>query len=241
MSTANAKHAGNRRKLTRAEKKEIAALIRAAKGDGKAHTAQQTIPYLAMYPDGICKVTEKKYSKSIAYDDINYQLAQADDKTAIFENWCDFLNYFDASVNVQLSFINQGSQQEQAAPEEPEAAPEPQQSAPSEAPPGFWPELVKRLKTTLPLPEQAMFSTQDNAPVRGTLHGDVLELQTETEFVRNLINKPEVLRPVSDAATALLGRPVRVRIASGKAEKPNEGFERLVSFGQEHPELVDLK
>ena len=109
MSTANAKHAGNRRKLTRAEKKEIAALIRAAKGDGKAHTAQQTIPYLAMYPDGICKVTEKKYSKSIAYDDINYQLAQADDKTAIFENWCDFLNYFDATVSVQLSFINRGA------------------------------------------------------------------------------------------------------------------------------------
>ena len=109
MSTANAKHAGNRRKLTRAEKKEIAALIRAAKGDGKTHTAQQTIPYLAMYPDGICKVTEKKYSKSIAYDDINYQLAQADDKTAIFENWCDFLNYFDATVSVQLSFINRGT------------------------------------------------------------------------------------------------------------------------------------
>ena len=109
MSTANAKHAGNRRKLTRAEKKEIAALIRAAKGDGKAHTAQQTIPYLAMYPDGICKITEKKYSKSIAYDDINYQLAQADDKTAIFENWCDFLNYFDATVSVQLSFINRGT------------------------------------------------------------------------------------------------------------------------------------
>ena len=109
MSTANAKHAENRRKLTRAEKKEIAALIRAAKGDGKAHTAQQTIPYLAMYPDGICKVTEKKYSKSIAYDDINYQLAQADDKTAIFENWCDFLNYFDATVSVQLSFINRGA------------------------------------------------------------------------------------------------------------------------------------
>ena len=109
MSTANAKHAGNRRKLTCAEKKEIAALIRAAKGDGKAHTAQQTIPYLAMYPDGICKVTEKKYSKSIAYDDINYQLAQADDKTAIFENWCDFLNYFDATVSVQLSFINRGT------------------------------------------------------------------------------------------------------------------------------------
>ena len=72
------------------------------------------IPYLAMYPDGICKVTEKRYSKCIVFEDINYQLAQADDKTAIFENWCDFLNYFDASVSVQLSFINQGTQREQA-------------------------------------------------------------------------------------------------------------------------------
>ena len=102
------------RKLSRAEKKQIAEVIRQAKGDGKAHTAQQTIPYLTMYPDGICKVSEKKYSKSIAFEDINYQLAQADDKTAIFENWCDFLNYFDASVSVQLSFINQGTQREQA-------------------------------------------------------------------------------------------------------------------------------
>ena len=103
-----------KRKLSRAEKKQIEALIRNAKGDGKAHTAQQSIPYLAMYPDGICKVTEKKYSKSIAFEDINYQLAGSDDKTAIFENWCDFLNYFDASVSVQLSFINQGVQREQA-------------------------------------------------------------------------------------------------------------------------------
>lgn len=103
-----------KRKLTRAEKKEIAAVIQTAKGDGKPRTAQQTIPYLQMYPDGICRVTEKKYSKSLVFEDINYQLAQADDKTAIFENWCDFLNYFDASVSVQLSFINQGARKEKA-------------------------------------------------------------------------------------------------------------------------------
>lgn len=115
MSTAKAKPTGAKHKLTRTEKKQIAALIQQAKGDGKAHTAQQTIPYLQMYPDGICKVTEKRYSKSVAYEDINYQLAQADDKTAIFENWCDFLNYFDASVSVQLSFINQGTQKCDAA------------------------------------------------------------------------------------------------------------------------------
>lgn len=54
-----------KRKLTREEKKQIAAIIRQAKGDGKAHTAQQTIPYINLYPDGICRVTERKYSKSI--------------------------------------------------------------------------------------------------------------------------------------------------------------------------------
>ncbi len=103
-STAE-KHAGANppRKLTRAERKQIAEVIQTGKGRRKAHTAQQTIPYIQMYPDGICKVSEQKYSKAIAFEDINYQLAQADDKTAIFENWCDFLNYFDASVSVQLS------------------------------------------------------------------------------------------------------------------------------------------
>ena len=98
-----------KRKLTREEKKQIAAAIQNAKGDGKPHSAQQTIPYLQMFPDGICRVSEKKYSKCIEFSDINYQLAGSDDKTAIFENWCDFLNYFDASVSVQLSFINQGT------------------------------------------------------------------------------------------------------------------------------------
>ena len=106
---SNTKAQTKKRKLTRAEKRQIAAAIKKAKGDGKPHTAQESIPYLQMFPDGICRVSEKRYSKSLVFEDINYQLAGSDDKTAIFENWCDFLNYFDASVNVQLSFINQGT------------------------------------------------------------------------------------------------------------------------------------
>ena len=81
--------------------------IRQAKGDGKPHTAQDSIPFEVIYPDGICKLPGKSYSKSLAFDDINYQLAQADDKTATFENLCDLYNYFDASVGVQLSLISQ--------------------------------------------------------------------------------------------------------------------------------------
>ena len=70
-------------------------------------TAQQTIPYREIYKDGICRVNDKLYTKTIQFFDINYQLAQADDKAQIFENYCDFLNYFDSTISVQLTFINQ--------------------------------------------------------------------------------------------------------------------------------------
>ena len=94
--------------LSAQEKKRI---VMQKKKDRKAKkvrkSAQQTIPYVEMCRDGICKVNSRLYTKSIAFEDINYQLAQNEDKTAIFENWCDFLNYFDSSIFVQLSFINQ--------------------------------------------------------------------------------------------------------------------------------------
>lgn len=77
----------NKRKLRGSEKKQIAELIRKAKPDKKASSAQESIPYLSMHLDGICRVTENRYSKCISFSDINYQFAGADDKTAIFENW----------------------------------------------------------------------------------------------------------------------------------------------------------
>ena len=41
-----------KRKLTRAERKQIEAIIRQAKGDGKPHTVQDSIPFRNLYPDG---------------------------------------------------------------------------------------------------------------------------------------------------------------------------------------------
>ena len=94
-------------KLTREEKRLINnAIVRARGNNKKEQSAQDTIPYERMYPDGICRVTDKLYTKTIRFQDINYQLAQNEDKTAIFESWCDFLNYFDSSIKFQLSFLN---------------------------------------------------------------------------------------------------------------------------------------
>ena len=94
-------------KLTKAEKKQLKELLERNRPDKKQpRTTQGTIPYERMWPDGICRVTEKYYTKTIQFQDINYQLAQNDDKTSIFEGWCDFLNYFDSSIHLQFSFLN---------------------------------------------------------------------------------------------------------------------------------------
>ena len=94
------------KKLTRAQKKEIDAVLRKYKGDGKPRTAQATIPYEAIYPDGVCRIDRRTFSKCIAFEDISYQLAQPETRTAIFEHLCDLYNYVDASIHVQFSFLN---------------------------------------------------------------------------------------------------------------------------------------
>ena len=95
------------RRLTGADKRQIEAAIANAKRQDKRHkSAQDSIPFQRMFPDGICRVTDTYYTKTIQFQDINYQLSQNEDKTAIFDGWCDFLNYFDASVHFQLTFLN---------------------------------------------------------------------------------------------------------------------------------------
>ena len=69
-------------------------------------TAQQSIPMQRMFEDGTCRVKPNYYTRTIAYQDINYQLAQQEDKTAIYEEWCSFLNFFDSSIHFELSFVN---------------------------------------------------------------------------------------------------------------------------------------
>lgn len=99
-----------RKEKQKAEAREKAkAEAKQKKKEEKRLSAQKTIRYKEMSREGICRVQGKVYSKTIRFYDINYQLAQNEDKNAIFENWCDFLNYFDSSIQFQLSFINHKS------------------------------------------------------------------------------------------------------------------------------------
>lgn len=86
-SISGQKAAGNRKPVKTGTNKTA---VKADTAKEKQISAQQSIPYHEMAKDGICRVQDKFYSKTIRFYDINYQLAQNEDKNAIFENWCDF-------------------------------------------------------------------------------------------------------------------------------------------------------
>ena len=89
------------------KKKLVKQKLREKKNSNVPRTAQQSIPYQEMFRDGICRVDDRHYTKCIMFGDINYQLAQNEDKTAAFEYWCEFYNYFDPSISIQISCMNQ--------------------------------------------------------------------------------------------------------------------------------------
>ena len=89
------------------KKKLVKKKLREKKNSNVPRTAQQSIPYQEMFRDGICRVDDTHYTKCIMFGDINYQLAQNEDKTTAFEYWCDFYNYFDPSISIQISCMNQ--------------------------------------------------------------------------------------------------------------------------------------
>lgn len=92
-------------KLTLKEKREIRRIIEEVQGDGKPHSAQDTLPFRQMYPDGLCRLDDTTWSRCIEFEDVNYQLAGQDDQTAIFEALCDMYNAHDASIGMELSLI----------------------------------------------------------------------------------------------------------------------------------------
>jgi len=101
------------KRLSHEDRRQVEAAIARAKGTDKQElSAQDSIPYQRMYQDGICRVTDTFYTKTVQFQDINYQLSQNEDKTAIFEGWSDFLNYFDSSIHFQLSFLNLSTAQD---------------------------------------------------------------------------------------------------------------------------------
>jgi hypothetical protein len=112
-AAAKGKSAGKKPAAQKPPAKKKAGLAERLFGGKPPQTAQQSIPYREMHKDGICRAGGRLYTKTVMFSDVNYHLAQNEDKTLLFEKYCDFLNFFDSSIAVQLSFVNQyGSAEE---------------------------------------------------------------------------------------------------------------------------------
>ena len=124
------------------------------------------------------------------------------------------------------------------APPAPEAAP----PAPQEAPGGFWPDLAARLRQDLPGKFKGFFSVE--GPVRAHLDGELLNLVAESDFAKKVVDCPEVVETAARIAAELLGRPVRVRCIMRGQKVPggeNDPMRALLTFGQEHTDIINIK
>ncbi len=113
---------------------------------------------------------------------------------------------------------------------------------PNEAPMGFWLDLVGAVRQELRASVRGFFASADNSPIKHTLQGDELTLICQSGFVHREVDKPETLEVVSRKASALLGRPVRVKAVDGSARpQSNAFFDNLMGFGRANSDIVKIK
>ena len=128
------------------------------------------------------------------------------------------------------------------APPSEDAPPEKKPAANSNAPAGFWTDLMSASRKELKPPASGFFVAAQNSPLRGALKGDTLELRCLNTFVADTVNRPQILEVVTIKASALLGRPVKVVVVDMSVKPANNPqMEKLLNFGRAHSDVIKIK
>ena len=108
-------------------------------------------------------------------------------------------------------------------------------------PEDFRAELFAKVAPSLSPAERGLFSVK--GPFELRLEDDLLRVETETQFALNVIaDKERIAALIAEKASILLGRPIRAKIGEKTEEKPQDAlFRKLVQFGQEHSDIVDIQ
>ena len=94
--------------LSKEEKKILSARMAEIRSEnGGKNTVQNTIPFLCMYQDGVCQVSENFFSLTVQFFDANYSISEFEEQNNIFSKYCDVINLFDNTIKFQLTFENQ--------------------------------------------------------------------------------------------------------------------------------------
>ena len=131
---------------------------------------------------------------------------------------------------------------EDAPPAEDAPAPEKKPASNTQAPPGFWTDLMTASRKELKPPASGFFVAAQNSPLRGALKGDTLELRCAVTFVADIVNRPDILEIVTRKASAMLGRPIRVSVVDMSAKPAgNPHMEKMLNFGRAHSDVIKIK
>ena len=130
-------------------------------------------------------------------------------------------------------------------PDDEDAPPLPEEPIPqprNDAPVGFWSELCGNVRKELKPPVSGFFATSENAPVKGALKGNTLELRCSNDFTAKMLDRADILEVVSRKASAMLNRPVRAVVVDMNAKPAgNPRMEQLMQFGRDHADIVKIK
>ena len=129
-----------------------------------------------------------------------------------------------------------------APPSDEAPIPEKKPAANTQAPPGFWTDLMTASRKELKPPASGFFVAAQNSPLRGALKGDVLELRCQNTFVADTVNRPAILEVVTRKASAMLSRPIRVNVVDMSAKPAgNPHMEKMLNFGRAHADVIKIK
>ncbi len=108
----------------------------------------------------------------------------------------------------------------------------------------FWPSMVDSLKGRVPMGEY-MFLKK----VQGRVEEGVLNLYVDSDFTRNMLNKPAVLDPVAEVANGVLGgthrvalvvgdAPAAAKVASDTPPSGGDALDDLLAFGEQFDNII---
>lgn len=66
-----------------------------------------------MSQDGICEVEPGLFSMTMAFTDVNFQIAMLEEQKNIFTKYSEFLNYFDPSLHLEINLVTRSMDEEQ--------------------------------------------------------------------------------------------------------------------------------
>ena len=130
------------------------------------------------------------------------------------------------------------------APPDPDAPPVPaqaQKSQKDETPIGFWVDLATQMRMEIP-PAVRGFLDPTGKLMNAVVRGDRVGLICANDHVMNMVDKPAVREVAQRKASAILGRPITVKVVNREAERSKSAqMEQLMAFGREHSDIIKIK